>query len=318
MKYVDLHAHLGSTVSIPMCFRLAHEQGLRLSQKDYFEFKNLMEVESQIDHKKYLKKFELTHLIQNSPSAIEKSVYESIFSAYTEQYLKKIEIRFNPFKRNGLNKEYDVDAVILSAIIGMKKATAMFDIKCGLILETDRQFTSEQSEIIFTKAAKFINEGVVGVDMSGFSPKNFSIKTHQNAFDIAHKFGLNVTCHTGEVTDHKEMNEIIDNYLPQRIGHGIACVKDKHLLKKISSKGIILEICPTSNVKTGVVKSYKSFKEIFKILNKHDVMFTINSDGWVFLKNGVKDEFQKLLEHKVIVHSDIEKLTQIASVGSFV
>lgn len=303
---IDLHAHLGSSVSPSVLWDLAHEMGIRLQYKNFFEFQANMMVDDKINHKAYLYKFKESHLIQSSPTAIMRSVYAAISNAYREQMLTHMEIRFNPMKRNGLNKEYDLDMVIMNAIIGMKKACLTYPIKVGLILETDREFTGEQSEIIAQKAVKFKSEGIIGFDISGFSPKDFNINDHAKAFKIAKSGGLGITCHTGEVTDSKEVLEFVEVCKPIRIGHGLQIWTDKDAMQHISKLGITLEICPTSNIKTGIVKNYRSFKEIFDSLRTNGVNFTINSDGNVFLQSKVRDEFMKLISYGAMDNETME------------
>lgn len=318
-KYIDLHAHLGSSVSASLLWDIAHDNGLRLEHKDYFEFEKALFVEDKLDHKKYLYKFKETHKIQNSPISITKSVYGAISNAYRKQKLNLLEIRFNPMKRNGMNREYDLEAVIMSAVIGIKKASLAYpNIKVGLIIETDREFTGEQSMILAEKAVKFKNDGVIGFDIAGFSPKDFSIKEHQAAFKIAKKGGLGITCHTGEITDAKEVEQFINLLEPNRIGHGIQIWKDKEVMRLVAKKDITLEICPTSNLKTGLVSGYSEFKQIFDTLKLNGVKFTINSDGHVFLQSTVKEEFEKLVSFGAIDPETVDWCLQNSLEATFI
>jgi len=301
ISFVDLHAHLGSSVSPSLLWDMAHDNGLRLDHKDFFEFEKAMFVDDKMDHKKYLYKFKEVHKIQNSPASITKSVYGAVSNAYRKQNLAILELRFNPMKRNGMNREYDLEAVILSAIIGLKRAYLAFPfIKVGLIIETDREFTAEQSVILAQKAVKFKNDGIVGFDIAGFSPKDFDIANHAEAFKIAKNGGLSITCHTGEVTDAEEVKKFIELLKPDRIGHGIQIWKDKEAMEMVSKKNIVLEVCPTSNIKTGIVKDYYSFGKIFDTLGLNGVKYTINSDGHMFLGSSVKEEFNRLLTFSAI------------------
>ena len=91
--------------------------------------------------------FETSQKIQSSPEAIEKSVYEAISLSYRKANVNILEIRFNPMRRNreGL---YDLDKVIFSAIVGLKKACMIYPVQAGLIIEMDRRFNQKQNQIL--------------------------------------------------------------------------------------------------------------------------------------------------------------------------
>ncbi len=160
--------------------------------------------------------------------------------------------------------------------------------------------------------------GVVGIDMSGPSPANFSLNDWEQAAQIAHTGGIGVTIHTGEVTDIQEMWDVVEKIKPHRIGHGIKAIQDKKLMKVLSDKKIVLELCPTSNVRTSVVKNWEEMGTIIKTLQQNNVLFTINSDGPVFLDTNVKKEFQVLLENKILTKEEVKTIISLARNTSFI
>lgn len=299
LTFTDLHAHVGGSVPPHDIFEIANEQGIRLPTKSYDEFIDQYVVHGNIKHKKYLDKFKLTQKIQSSPLAMEKSVYKAISNAYRSSAVRYLELRFNPILRNN-DGYYDVDNIILSAIIGMKKAMMAYDIGCGLIIETDRTFDSTKSEVLAKKALKYQGDGVVGFDMSGHTTPEFSVLTHKAAFNSLSSNGFyNITCHTGEVTDHKEIKQVIKDYNVKRLGHGIKAAFDKDTMKLIKDKNIVLEICPTSNLMLGVVKDMDELKFVMQTLFENDVEFTINTDGSEFLNTTVKNEYKMLFDNNI-------------------
>lgn len=317
MELTDLHTHLGASVSGHILWEIAHESGLRLPVKDYWEFIDGMSVGDKGEaHNTYLDRFKTTQAIQSSPHAVEMSVYHAIGETFRTYNITTIELRFNPLKRNreGL---FDVDAVIMSAIIGMKRACLIYPVRAGIILETDRSFSGDKSEIIAQKAVKFKADGVVGFDMSGPSPDWFTFTEHVEAYRIARDGGIGTTVHAGEVNGPEEMWEAINLLKPDRIGHGVRCVKDKHLMEVIAEKGIILEICPTSNLKLGIIKDIEELDFVVSSLMSNGVKFCINSDGPTFLNTSVRDEILLLYENKILDGSQIAKLNELAKGYSF-
>lgn len=323
MEYSDLHAHLGSMVKPKKLWELAHEQGIKLPTKDYHEFIKIidgsLDDKSSMSHHKYLDKFNLTQKIQGSPLAVEHSVFSAISESYINHNITLLEIRFNPMLRNRDNF-FDVDSVITHACIGLQKAMSVYPVKAGIIISTDRSFDKIKSVILAEKASKFAYMGVVGFDMSGGNIDGFNIKDFEYPFTIAKINGLKTTIHSAEVENIslEETQYIVDNFNIDRIGHGIMSIKDKKLIKKISDKGIHLEICPTSNVVTKCVNGYGSFKHIFKILNDNSISYSINTDGNVFLNTNIKHEYKMLVDSGSITYSNIDWLENESRKHSFI
>ena len=170
---VDLHLHLGSSSTPHFLWELAHEQGIKLPQKDYWSFISSITIKEQTTYDNYLHFFDLTELIQSSTYAIERAMHKAISRAYRKGNVRTIEVRFNPMLRNK-GGEQDLDKIIFGAIVGMKHACLEYPVRAGLILMMDRRFSKEQNDIIVAKAAKFASEGVVGIDIAG--PLNEAFK----------------------------------------------------------------------------------------------------------------------------------------------
>jgi adenosine deaminase len=314
---VDLHMHLGSSSAPHFLWEIAHKQGIKLPTKDYWEFINSITINEKKTYEQYLDYFHLTELIQSSLFAVERAVYHALSLLYRKSNITLLEIRFNPMLRNNEN-EHDLDKIILAAIIGMKKASLDYPIKAGIILMMDRRFDSKLNNIIAEKAVFFKDDGVVGLDLGGPLRHDFKIDEVAPAFRLGRKKGLKSTFHTGEVTGVDEMWEVMDKIAPERIGHGVKAVEDKKLLQHLAKEKTVLEICPTSNIKTSVFRNWESFRSLFAKLDQENVLYTINSDGPVFLKTTVMDEFKKLLKHNIIKKQDIVRLTEVAREASFV
>lgn len=314
---VDLHLHLGSASTPHFLWELAHEQGIRLPEKDYWKFIKSVTIAKKTTYDAYLKFFDLTELIQSSTYAIEKSVHNAISCAYRNADVRTIEIRFNPMLRNK-GGEQDLDKIIFSAVFGMRNAMLEYPVRAGLILMMDRRFEKEKNEIIAKKAVRFKKDGVVGLDIAGPLNKNFSIDDIQHAVLIAKTGGLRITIHTGEVTPPQEIWEVVKKLKPHRIGHGIRSVEDPSLLEHLASKKIVLELCPTSNIQTKAVRNWNDIKTIIKAFQKYRVLFTINSDGPEFLKTDVKNELRKLFHKKILTIEEIQSIIKVSRTSSFI
>lgn len=314
---VDLHLHLGSSSTPHFLWELAHDQGINLKEKDYFSFIESIRIKDQTTYDKYLKFFDLTELIQSSTYAIERAAHQAISRAYRKGNVTTVELRFNPMLRNR-SGEQDLDKIIFGAVVGMKKACLEYPVKAGLILMMDRRFPKEQNDIIAAKAARFASEGVVGIDIAGPITKEFKVADLADAVSVARSAGLHITIHTGEVTPASEMWDVVHLLSPDRIGHGIRCVDDEKLMRYLKDHHIVLEVCPTSNIQTSAIKTWNELKDTIDTLKKHDVPFTINSDGPELLSTNVKEEFEALLEKNIVTPDDVVAITKTAKGATFI
>src|SRR5437588_4231791 len=254
----ELHTALGGSVASEILWSLAHEQGLALPVKDYWEFDRLVTVSDprgvgSLDALDRI--YHWTELIQSSPLAVERSVHAAIGGAYRSQRITTFELRFNPMKRNR-GGERDLDHIIMAATRGLDRASLEYpEVRAGLILMMDRTFDERQNAIIVEKAIRYAERGIVGIDIAGPRPDGARYRYGELAplVDEARGAGLGVTIHVGEEGgEHglEEIGEVVETLRPDRIGHGILAARDPELMSALREAGIVLQICPTSNLLT--------------------------------------------------------------------
>lgn len=318
LELTELHVHVGSAVSPTMMWEMAHEQGIKLPTKDYWKFETMVTMHQTKPYEKYLKIYDLLEMIQSSPEAMFTAMQTAISGAYRKNNITTIELRFNPILRSR-HGERDIDHIIVFSLQGMERACLKYPVKAGVILSMDRRLSVKANEAIVEKAIMYQNRGVVGVDLAGpVKNQKFEIKEMKKVVSKARKAGLGVTIHTGEATGVDEMWQVVTELKPDRIGHGIACVNDKKLMRQLVKEKIVLEICPTSNLNTQVVKDYDHFKQIFETLMEFGVKFTINTDGPELHQVNLREEFKRLIEHKVLTEEQIIKANKMATKARFV
>src|SRR5258708_29847879 len=119
----ELHTHLGGSVASDIMWSLAHEQGIALPTRDYWEFDRLVTVSDprgvpDLDALDQI--YHLNELIQSSPLAVERSVHAAIRGAYRSQRITTLQLRFNPMKRNR-GGQRDLHLIIPSPIRGLHR-----------------------------------------------------------------------------------------------------------------------------------------------------------------------------------------------------
>jgi len=304
----DLHSHMGGAVAAPVLWSLAHEQGIKLPAKNYWDFEKMVTVQRSRLHGVAAlnrEKYHWTELIQSSPLAMEPAVRQTIGGAYRAHNVVLHEIRYNPMKRNR-GGERDLDYIILASINGLERALLEYpEVKAGIILMLDREFPFQLNEIIYKKAVKFQPRGIIGIDVAGPQSKKFRLEQYIDLFGDAKKRGLGLTIHTGEEGSLKEMVMVVDKIEPQRIGHGIMAHRDKRLMAALREKNIYLELCPTSNLNIGIIKNITIMKKIYRTLFETGVKLTVNTDGPEMHGTNLWHEFNLLVNHKIFSPEEI-------------
>ena len=318
VNLTELHVHLGAAVTPAIMWGIAHAQGIRLPTKDYWAFRDLITVgRRRRGFQAYLDLFHWTELIQSSPIAVERSVYEVIGGAYRKNNVTGLELRFNPMKRNR-GGEQDLDHIIAAAVRGMDRAILEYpQVRAGLIFCLDRAFSPALNEIIAAKAISWHSRGVIGVDIAGPDSSGFRFGDYRDVLADCRRAGLGITVHAGETGGADEVREAVEVLEPDRIGHGVHAADDPRVLELLRERGTVLEVCPSSNLSTRVLGSIADVRRVLRAFCEHDVRFTISTDGPEMLRSYLRDELNLLMRHDVLSLSEVERAIRIAEDAAF-
>ena len=322
----ELHTHLGGSVSSDILWTLAHEQGIALPVKDYWDFDRLVTVSDPrgvADLNALDQIYHWTELIQSSPLAVEVSVHAAIGGAYRSQGITTLELRFNPMKRNR-GGERDLDHIILAAIRGLDRASLEYpQVHAGLILMMDRTFTSRQNEVIVEKAVRWASRGIVGIDIAGPRPggERYDYRQVLPMVEEARAAGLGVTIHVGEEggdMGREEIGEVVDVLRPDRLGHGILAAGDESLMRELRDAEVVLEICPTSNLLTKALPDEGAVRDVFRMFIENGVRFSIATDGPEMMRTHLRDELDLLLRIGALTQEELAEANERGHDASFV
>ena len=136
------------------------------------------------------------------------------------------------------------------------------------------------------------------------------------AFDIARDAGLGITIHAGELSGAFSVRDALDHVRPARISHGVRAIEDADLVKRLADEGVVLEVCPGSNVALGVFPDFASHP--LRALHEAGVRVTLNSDDPPFFHTSLAREYE--IASAVMGFSDEEILgmTRTAIEAAFV
>jgi adenosine deaminase len=320
----ELHTHLGGSVDAAVMWTLAHEQGIALPVKDYWDFVELISVDPRgVEGLPQLDAiYQWTELIQSSPLAVERSVHGAIGGAYRKQNITTLEVRFNPMKRNR-GGERDLDHIIMAAARGLDLASLEYpQVRAGLILMMDRTFTHAQNEIIVEKAIRYRARGIVGIDIAGPrpAPGPYPYRDLAPLVESAREAGLGVTIHVGEEGESgvAEIGEVVEYLRPHRIGHGILAAQDEGTMKALRDADTILEICPTSNLLTRALPDEDAVRDTCRMFLDRGVLFTIATDGPEMMRTHLRDELALLLRVGAMTEDEVQAANERGHEASFI
>jgi len=249
---------------------------------------------------------------------VERSVYEVIGGAYRKNNVTSIELRFNPMKRNR-GGEQDLDHIIAAAVRGMDRAVLEYPpVRAGLIFCLDRGFSRELNEIIAAKAVAWRDRGVVAVDIAGPEVPGFRFADYREVFAACRRAGLGVTVHAGETGGPEEVREAVEALDPERIGHGVKAAYDANVMAMLRERGIVLEVCPSSNLNTRVVRDLGEMRHIVRRLVDHEVSFALSTDGPEMLRSYLRDEIALLMRNEILSLEEVERALATANRASFI
>lgn len=291
----DLHLHLSGATSPVLLYEMINEAGLKLSSKSYEHFVDTITMSR--DKVKSLDDYlAISHIIddaQSSPRAVRLSVYNSFMNAYLNG-CRYMELRWNPYKRSQ-DFKVDLDKLIISARSGFEKAESIFGIDGGLILCLGRDISEASNAAIFKKAIQYHNRGVIGIDVAG--PEKMPLNDEfKHYYRTANALGMETTLHVGEIKHdgtEDSLAEVLEDYKPKRIGHGVQIHKYPKLMKKAARTGTMFEVCITSNLTTRAVEQEEDFIDIFKNFEEYGIQYCINTDATFSLRTDIRQENAK-------------------------
>ncbi|MBK8504972.1 MAG: adenosine deaminase [Saprospiraceae bacterium] len=282
---IELHLHLDCSLS----YKVVHQLD-PLVTFDEFEhsFKANAQCHSLLD---YLARAARGFELMQDPVSLEMVTLD-LFDQLQADGVIYAEIRFAPYLHllNGMNLAEVVEVVAGAVRKGIEKT----GVEAGLILCTLRHFSEHQSMDTVKLVQSFKGNQVVGFDIAA-DEAGFPVDNHISAFHYARENGLHITAHAGEACGPQSVWETLANFYPSRIGHGVRSIEDLTLIEHLKKENIHLEVCPTSNIQTGIYKSIKEHPADF--LFKSGISMSINTDGRTISNVTLTQEYEKLRDN---------------------
>ena len=146
------------------------------------------------------------------------------------------------------------DEVFAGYCDGAQQAAEQHGVQVRLTPDIPRGCPLAVAELTARHAVAFRDRGVVGIGLGG-PEAQYPPEAYARAFEIARDGGLGSVPHAGEAAGPPSIRGALDSLRADRIRHGIRAVEDPGLLRELAARGVVLDVCPISNLRTGVVAS---------------------------------------------------------------
>jgi adenosine deaminase len=111
---------------------------------------------------------------------------------------------------------------------------------------------------------------------------------------------------------------VLQRLAPSRIGHGIAAAASEEAVRKLAEAGTVLEICPSSNLRTRAVSGLAELGTALRTFEDAGVRYTINTDGPYLLNTHLRREYQLLIDANILSDAEAERSVEVARAATFI
>jgi adenosine deaminase len=301
---VDLHRHLEGSVRPETFIEVSKKYGGKLPSYDLDELRPLLQVDPDCcDFKSFFSKFNIYRDFYESSDAIQEVAYRSVKDAALDS-VKYLELRFSP-THFAVNKRFNESDVISWLKEAIELASKDYNIIVTPILTISRDFGLEMAEKTVNLVLQMQDRFFCGLDIAGNETTN-SVKPFKALFKKVKDAGMGLTVHAGEVGDPSNVREAVVDFYADRIGHGIRSIEDENLMDFLRDRDVMLEVCITSNLHTGVVKSLNEHP--LKKIKNSGVPFCLNTDDPAVSDLCLTDEYCKAVAEFGFTVEDLNKM----------
>jgi adenosine deaminase len=283
---VELHLHLEGAIPYDALWELICKYGGDSTVPDFealkrkFEYKDFSHfIETWVWKNQFLREYQDFTFIA-----------EAVAKHLANQNIRYAETFFSPgdYKRIGLKTQLVAEAIRT----GLSRVK---EIEVALVADLVRDFGPEMGDVTLEEVNEVKEFGIVGIGIGG-SEQEFPPDQFEKVFEKARRFGFKTSAHAGEASGTESIWGAVRNLRVDRIGHGTRAKEDESLVNYLAEHNIPLEMCPLSNVRTGIIK----------ILQEHPVrryferglIVTINTDDPMMFGNSLSKEY-KMLEERL-------------------
>ena len=313
---VELHRHVEGALRYATMKEWVLADGLQPADAPEAQLRDFILIDKPVDGLKvFLEKFGLIHRTLSTPERIRRMAFEACEDAWNEG-VRLLELRYSPVFIQGERADLDFDRIHAALLDGIAAAQKRYPLPVGLIGILGREWDLPTA----TRVTDFFianRDTFVGMDLAN-DEANFDGKPFAGLFRKARNAGLHLTVHAGESdipTSSESIRSALDDLGAERLGHGVQIHKDPALMEEVARRGVILELCPTSNVLTKSVSSIEAYP--LRQIRAAGVRVCINADDPGVFDYDLNHEYRLLAELHGQTAADFAAMNRDALAASF-
>jgi aminodeoxyfutalosine deaminase len=245
---IELHLHLEGSVRAQTLLQIARRNGVALPAATVEGLAGLYEFR---DFNHFLEVWLLTTAALRTEQDFRQVVvdYAAEAAGHGAVYVEGI---FTPAEAVGRGCAWN--EVFTGYCDGAQQAAEQHGVHVRLTPDIPRGCSLEVAVLTARHAVAYRDRGVVGIGLGG-SEAQYPPEPYARAFELARDGGLGSVPHAGEVVGRLSIRGAMEALGADRIRHGIRATEDPGLLRELAARGIVLDVCPISNLRTGAVAS---------------------------------------------------------------
>ena len=224
-----------------------------------------------------------------------------------------IELRFSPYfmaETHGL----DPFGVAEAVCDGVEEAQKELPVRAKLIGIMSRTYGPDTCWIELEAALRYRERGIVALDLAG-DEANFPGELFVEHFRRAREGGLHVIAHAGEAAGPESVRQAVLELQVERVGHAVHAVEDEATMELLLERRIAIESCPTSNVQTSTVPSYREHP--LPTFLRRGLLVTLNTDDPSISGIDLAHEYRVVQEEMGLTEAELRKLRENALEAAF-
>lgn len=285
MPKAELHLHLDGSLLVDTALELARTRRVEAPMTRAGMTDVLTAPPVGTDQAALLHAFDLPIALLQDAEALER-VASELVEAKAADNVRYVEIRWGPLlhRARGLSVMHGIAAVCA----GATAAAARTGIEVRLICTAVRAHDPAANVSLAEAAGQFRDRGLTGWDLAGPEAAWPDPSLHARAFAAARAAGLRITLHAGEWGGAEQVRRALA-LDPDRIAHGPGAVDDPGLQRELITRGVCLDLCPSSNVQAGIVRSLAAHP--LARLHRAGVPVTLSTDALTVSGLSLSDEY---------------------------
>ena len=314
---VELHRHVEGAIRYATMKEWVLADGLLPASSTEAQLREFILIDKPVDGLKvFLEKFGLIHRVLSGAARIRRMACEACQDAYAEG-VRVLELRYSPVFIQGERNNLGFDQIHAAILEGIQAAVKECPMAVGLIGILGREWDLPTA----TRVTDFFianRDTVIGLDLAN-DEANFDGKPFAGLFRKAKAAGLRLTVHAGESripTSSQSILSALDDLGAERLGHGVQIYRDPALMEAVAKRGILLELCPTSNVLTKSISAPEAYP--IRQIRAAGVRVCINADDPGVFDYDLNHEYRMLAQLHGLAEADFAAMNRDALESSFI